>query len=151
MKLKVTHNYDDIINLEHHVSKVHPPMSLYAHSAQFAPFAALTGYEEALKETSRRTNNRLELSEDLIEMIDMKLQFLRENIDKKEEITFTYFEPDELKEGGTYLTVIGIIEAFDDVNQKVILKDKKEIPMFEIIDIQGNIFKNMNKVCVDIM
>ncbi len=144
MKLKVTHNYDDIINMEHHKSKIHPPMSLYAHSAQFAPFAALTGYEDAVRETARQTTNRVELSEDLIEMIDMKVQFLKENIGQKEEITITYFEPDELKEGGTYVTVIGILRAFDDINQKIIFKDKREIPISEIIDIQGNMFKNMN-------
>ncbi len=54
MNMKYDHKYDDIINMEHHKSKKHPPMSLYARSAQFAPFAALTGYEDAVKETVER-------------------------------------------------------------------------------------------------
>lgn len=141
MNLKVTHYYDDIINMEHHKSKRHPPMSLYARSCQFAPFAALTGYEDAVRETARETSDRIELDEDLIEVLDMKLQLLQESIGKKEEITITYFEPDSRKDGGVYLTIVGIVKKFDNVNQKIIFTDKREISINEIIDISGEMFK----------
>ena len=74
--------YDDIINMEHHVSKVHPQMSLYARSAQFAPFAALTGYEDSIKETGRETLARIELDEERRDILDAKLQFLIEKTRK---------------------------------------------------------------------
>ena len=136
--MRYDHSYDDIINLPHYVSKKHPPMSLYARSAQFAPFAALTGYEDAVKETARETNERVEIDDELKNILDAKLQLLQENIDKKEEITFTYFVPDAKKDGGEYVNVVGIVKKIDTINQVIILMDKREIPIEEIIDISGN-------------
>lgn len=141
--MKYDHGYDDIINLPNHKSKKHPPMSLYARSAQFAPFAALTGYEDAVKETARETNSRIEIDEELKIIIDGKLQLLQENINKREEISFTYFVLDLKKEGGEYITTIGIVKKIDFANQLIILADKKEIPINELIDISGKIFDNM--------
>ena len=69
MNLKYDHSYDDIINMQHHVSKKHPPMSLYARSAQFAPFAALTGYEDAVKETARQTSEKIDIDEEIYDLI----------------------------------------------------------------------------------
>lgn len=137
MNLKITHQYDDIIGLEHHQSKRHPPMSLYARSAQFAPFAALTGYEDAVKETARETNERVELEEDWIAILDMKLQLLQENIGKKEEVTMTYFVPDARKDGGSYLTIVGVVKKIDRLEGKIILADKREIPIAEILAISS--------------
>ena len=137
MNLKRSHHYDDIITLEHHQSKKHPPMSLYARSAQFAPFAALTGYEDAVKETARETSERIELDEEALQELDRKLQLLQENLKNREEITITYFEPDMKKEGGKYVTIVGIVKKIDFVNQKLILADKREISIREIIDIAG--------------
>ena len=139
--MKYEHNYDDIINLPHYKSKRHPPMSLYARSAQFAPFAALTGYEDAVKETARNTNERIEIDDELKVILDSKLQILNENINKKKEIIFTYFVPDMKKEGGEYVTVIGIVKKIDNINRVIVLADKKEIPIDEIIDISGDLFK----------
>ena len=139
--MKYDHRYDDIINLKHHVSKKHPQMSLYARSAQFAPFAALTGYEDAVRETGRETGDRIEIDEELKNILDAKIQILNEQIKKKPEVVFTYFIPDLIKEGGRYVSVTGIVKKIDLYNQNIILEDKNEIPINEIIDISGEIFK----------
>ena len=74
--MKYDHSYDDIINLPHHVSKKHPPMSLYARSSQFASFAALTGYEDAVRETARETNERIDIDYEIKSIMDGKIQIL---------------------------------------------------------------------------
>ena len=79
MNLNYDHQYDDIINLEHHKSKKHPPMSLYARSSQFAPFAALTGYEELVTETARETDEKIELDDEFKKILDEKIQILSED------------------------------------------------------------------------
>lgn len=90
-------NYEDIINLPHHVSKKHPQMSIWSRSAQFAPFAALTGYDDAVKETARLTDKRLEIDEGLKNILNNKLQYILENKSLQPEITFTYFVYDNKK------------------------------------------------------
>ena len=140
MKLEYTHKYDDIINMEHYKSKKHPPMSLYARSAQFAPFAALTGYEDAVTETAREVGERIDIDEELKNILDSKIQLLSEQIKKKYEIIITYFVPDLTKEGGAYINVTGIIKKIDTINQIITLEYKTEIPINEIIDISGEIF-----------
>ena len=127
--------YDDIMNLPHHESKKHPRMSLEARSAQFAPFAALTGYEEVISETARQTNKRIEINEELKAILDEKLLLIKARIKTKPNITVTYFIPDSKKEGGRYITVTGKVIKIDDYKQKIILENKIEIPISEIIDI----------------
>ena len=139
--MKYEHNYDDIINLSHHVSAKHPQMSLYARSAQFAPFAALTGYEDAIRETARETDQRIELDEEAKSMLDSKLQILVENIKQKPEVSFTYFIPDIRKSGGSYINVTWIVSKVNTYNQCIYLVDNTEIPINEIIEISGSIFK----------
>ena len=141
MKMKYDHQYDDIINMKHHKSKKHPPMSLYARSSQFAPFAALTGYEEAVTETAREVGERIDIDDELKNILDSKIQMLSEQIKKKHEIVFTYFVPDLTKVGGAYINVTGIIKKIDTINQIIILEDKTEIPITDIIDISGEVFK----------
>ncbi len=141
MKLQYDHQYDDIINMKHHKSKKHPPMSLYARSAQFAPFAALTGYEDAVRETAREVGNRVEIDDEFKKILDEKIQILTEQIKKKPEVIFTYFIPDFKKEGGAYVSVTGIVKKIDVYSQNIILEDKTEIPINDIIDISGEIFK----------
>lgn len=140
MNLKYEHNYDDIINLEHHVSKKHPPMSLYARSAQFAPFAALTGYEDAVRETARETSEQIDIDDEIKAILDGKIQILSEQIKKKPEVSITYFIHDLKKEGGAYITVEGIIKKIDTYNQNIVLVDRTEIQINDIIDITGKIF-----------
>ena len=139
MKLKYDHKYDDIINEPYHKSKKHPPMSLYARSAQFASFAALTGYEDAVKETAREVTDRIDIDDELRNILDSKIQIVLENIKKKPEIIITYFVPDLNKEGGAYINVVGIVKKIDALKQIIILEDKTEIPINEIINITGDV------------
>ena len=138
--MNLDHKYDDIIEMEHHISKKHPQMSLYARSAQFAPFAALTGYEEAVKETGRETSSKIELDEEMKQILDNKLQILFEKLKDKPEISITYFVPDTKKDGGEYITVSGIVRKINSFSQSIILIDNTVIPISEIIDISGDIF-----------
>lgn len=135
-------NYNDIINLEHHVSQKHTQMSLDARAAQFAPFAALTGFDEQLKESERLTNERKNINEDLRETLDCKLQIIQKNIYLKPTITFTYFVHDLKKEGGSYVTVTGKFKKIDKYKNIVILENKIEIPIVEIVDITSDLFEN---------
>ena len=97
-------SYDDIINLPHPVSKNHPQMPLRDRAAQFAPFAALTGHDAAIKETARLTDERLELSEEAIAQLNERINIIRNNIGIEQKISITYFIPDEKKAGGSYVT-----------------------------------------------
>lgn len=142
--MKYDRQYDDIIKLPHHVSKKHPQMSLYARSAQFAPFAALTGYEDLVKETSRETGQRIELDEEIKSILDSKLQILIEQFNQKPEVSFTYFIPDAKKDGGAYITVTGIIKKIDMYEQIIYLSDGTQISINEIIDISSKFFKKYN-------
>ena len=137
-------NYDDIINLPHHVSKKRPQMSIEQRSAQFAPFAALTGYEEAVKETARRTDKRIELEEGQKEILNNKLLYILENIEAKLEITFTYFIPDNKKSGGKYIDKTGIVRKIDMVEQYIQFIDKSKIDINDIIEIETDLFKNLD-------
>lgn len=135
-------NYEDIINLPHHTSKKHPRMSLEARSAQFAPFAALTGYDEVLIETARLTNERIEIDETIKVIIDTKLQIIKEHIKEMPLITFMYFVPDTKKDGGKYVTLTGNVKKIEEYRNVLVLDNKIEIPIDEIIDINGEIVKN---------
>ena len=139
--MKYDKQYDDIINLPHHVSKKHPQMSLYARSAQFAPFAALTGYEDAIKETSRETSEKIDIDDELKSILDSKLQIIMEQIKNKPEISITYFIPDLKKDGGSYIIVTGIVKKIDLYNQHIYLANNTDIPINDIINISGQIFK----------
>ena len=142
MKLQYCHYYDDIINLPYKKSKKHPPMSLYARSAQFAPFAALTGYEDAVKETGRLTSDKIEIDDELKTILDGKLRIIEERSNKREEVSITYFVPDSKKSGGAYLTVTGIVKKIDEFKQIIIFSDKREIPINDVIDISGKMFNS---------
>lgn len=130
--------YDDIINLPHHISKKHPQMSLEARAAQFAPFAALTGYDDAVKEIARLTNERIDLDDEAKMMLDAKLQVIREQLLEKPLVIITYFVPDAKKDGGKYVTTNGNVKKIDDYKHLIILDNSLEIPIDEIIDITLN-------------
>ena len=130
-------DYKDIINLPHHISKKRPHMSLYARSAQFAPFAALTGYSDEVKEKARLTNKKIELSEEEKEFLNGKILKINEVIKTKPEISVTYFVKDLKKEGGSYLTVTDNVKRIDDVLGVIKFKSK-DIKMDDIINIEMN-------------
>lgn len=133
-------NYEDIINLPHYEPKGHPRMSMVSRAAQFAPFAALTGYDDAVKETARLTDKRIEIDEGLKIIINNKLQVILDNIKDKPRVTFTYFIYDKKKIGGKYITITERVSKIDKINNYVILADKTKIPINEIINITGDIF-----------
>ena len=135
-------NYNDIIHFSRPNSK-HPRMSLHQRSAQFAPFAALTGYEGQVKETARLTDKRIEIDEELKQILDMKIQFIKENISSKPELEITYFIPDDKKEGGRYETIFDNISKIDNYNEKIIMQKGLKIDIKEIIDINSEIFKTI--------
>ena len=135
--------YDDIINLPHHVSETHSHMSMHERAAQFSPFAALTGHGDAVKETARLTDEKLELTEDEISGINQKLNFLTEHAEERPEITVEYFVPDERKSGGAYITVMGNFRRINEAEQNLIFADGEIIHLNNISRIDGNIFDEM--------
>jgi len=128
--------YEDIINLPHYELKNHERMSIYSRSAEFAPFAALTGYKESIKETSRLTNNKKEISEDVKELINIKLQEIENNIKEKPYIEVIYFKNDKIKQGGEYIEYQGNIKKIDLINRKLIFIDNKRIDLNSIYEIR---------------
>ena len=135
-------NYQDIINLPHHVSKKRQQMPISDRAAQFAPFAALTGYEENIKEATRLTDTRIEMDEERKLILNDKLQIILNNIKEKPIIAFTYFVYDNKKSGGKYITITNQVKKINITDGYIILVDKIKIPIEEIIDINGDIFKN---------
>ncbi len=129
-------NYDDIINHPHHQSSTRPHMSLYDRAAQFSPFAALTGYEESVVETARLTNERIDLTDDAIEIINNKLRYLEDNIANRPKINVTYFVPDELKEGGEYVTVEKSIKKIDTYENILVFEDNSKVCITDILDLE---------------
>ena len=132
-------NYSDIINLSRPVSK-RPRMSLEQRSAQFAPFAALTGYEGQVKETARLTNKKIEINEELKEILNLKIQLIQEKIKEQPQIEITYFIPDSKKDGGRYETVTNSVKKIDTYKGEIILIDGTTIAIDEIIDISSEIY-----------
>ena len=123
------HRYDDIINLPHHVSAMRPQMSMHDRAAQFSPFAALTGYDDAVEETARLTDKQAVLSEDEQNQLDEQLRLIADRIDEKPEAEVTYFLPDELKEGGKYITVNGCVRRIDEYEKEIVFTDGVRIKL----------------------
>ncbi|MBE7043212.1 MAG: YolD-like family protein [Ruminococcaceae bacterium] len=121
--------YDDMIHLPHHQSKKRMRMSLSDRAAQFAPFAALTGHEQAVEETARLTEERLELSDSAREELDRMLQFLAEH---PKTVRVTYFIPDAKKAGGAYVTVTGMVKKISRYHGVLTLTDGTEILVKDI-------------------
>ena len=135
------HRYDDIINLPHPTSVNHPRMSLYDRAAQFSPFAALTGHDAAIKETARLTEQKIEQSEDMISLLNEKLQMVADNLGT--EVTITYFVPDERKSGGAYVSHTGTVRRIDDYEHTLVMTDKMVIPIEQISEIESELFGEM--------
>lgn len=128
--------YGDIIHLPHHVSSVHPHMPVSDRAAQFAPFAALTGYGEVIKETARQTDERPDLSEDEKQELNYKIQLACALSGEKPEIVLTYFVQDEKKSGGAYHTARGKIRRIDPDAGQIILEDGLRIRLDCVVDIE---------------
>lgn len=139
--------YDDIIDLPHHVSKTRKPMSLYNRAAQFAPFAALTGYDDAIAETARLTETKVELSDELKNDLNQKINFIKNNIKVHPEITIKYFVRDNKKSGGIYKSLTSIIKKVDDFNKCLIFADNTNVYFDDIISITWQ--SDFNKILLD--
>lgn len=128
--------YDDILNLPHHVSSVHPHMSMHDRAVQFSHFAALTGYEDTVKETARLTDEKLELTADRINDLNQKIAFLKEHAEERPPITVKYFIPDEKKSGGKYVMFWGEFRRIDEYNRNMVFTSGEEIPLNDIFEIE---------------
>lgn len=136
MSMEDTSRYDDIISLPHHVSTRRPRMPMPNRAAQFSPFAALTGYEDSIRETARLTDTRIELDECAKAALDAKLQILQQHTQLP--VSITYFVPDARKSGGAYVTAEGTVRKIDPTRHVVRMADRTEIPIEDIIGIEGD-------------
>ena len=127
--------YDDIIDLPHHVSTTRPHMPMTDRAAQFQPFRALTGYEDAVHEIARLTDEKIELTEDEKAILDMRLQKLVDEISSQPKVTLTYFQPDKKKAGGGYVTASGQLKKIDDFESVLILVSGERIRIEDILEI----------------
>ncbi|MDY2618489.1 MAG: hypothetical protein SOW00_06795 [Oscillospiraceae bacterium] len=134
-------NYDDIIDLPHHVSETHPPMSRADRAAQFSPFAALTGYDAAVRETARVTERRIELDEGVKAELNARLNCILEHLPEHPQVSITYFMPDEKKSGGAYRTVTGAVRKLDSFAKTLTLVDGTVVSMEEMVHVEGNLFE----------
>ena len=129
-------HYEDIINLPHHVSKSRPHMSLHDRAAQFSPFAALTGHEAAIEETARLTEQKIELNEEIKEKLDRTLTELQHFKDSCPMVCITFFQQDERKSGGRYLSIEGYIRKLKRSERLIIMENGIEIAFDDVLDIQ---------------
>ena len=137
-------SYDDIIHLPHHVSATRPHMPITDRAAQFSPFAALTKHGEAIVETARLTRERKELTEDAKADIELRLNLLAKQIASQPQVSITYFQPDDVKDGGSYITFAGIVIKIDVYDHIVVMQDKIKIPIKNIFEINGEMFAGLD-------
>lgn len=133
--------YDDIINLPHHVSKSRPQMSIASRAAQFSPFAALTGYEDAVVETARLTDSKIELDETMICVINDRLNVIKACIGDGSQVSITHFVKDKRKSGGQYVTTNSHVRKIDEYSRIVLIWDGTRINIADIYSIEGDMFE----------
>lgn len=131
--------YDDIINLPHYVSKNRTPMSMENRAAQFAPFAALSGHEEAIAETARHTSQKQELSAEEMRILSQRLSYA---IETGVKIMITYFKQDNLKRGGSYRNVCGKVKKINEIEGTIIMSDRRSIPLDCVLSIESDAFND---------
>ena len=141
--MKLASKYEEIMKRPHHVSKTRPQMPMSDRAAQFAPFAALTGYDSAIKETGRLTGEKIELDEEALTALDMKYQILMDAFDDAPEVTITFFQPDERKAGGKYVSAVGAVKKIDDFERRITMQDGAKIPMDDVLSIDGELFSSL--------
>ena len=134
--MRMNNRYNEIMGLPHHVSTTRPQMPMSDRAAQFAPFAALTGYDSAIKETGRLTDERIELDEEALTALDRKYQLLMDTLDDAPEVTIIYFQPDERKAGGQYVSATGTVKKVDTFGRRILLQDGTRIPLDSVYDLR---------------
>lgn len=138
------HRYDDIIDHPHPTSKTHPRMALSDRAAQFSPFMALTGYESAIHETARRTEDWSEPDESSRAELDRRLAVLREHLRERPPVTVVFFQPDQKKAGGAYRSVSGVVKKIDSYRCELVLETGERLPFRYIVDMDGEIFVDIS-------
>ena len=138
MNEKDSHRYDDIIDLEHFVSKNRKRMSTYDRAAQFAPFDALEGFDEEMEETARTTDNEVILGESELQLLNRKFQILSEHFKQIGEVEITYFEPDMYKDGGVYRNKKITIRRIDLTNRIIVSGENEKFSLDYISDIRND-------------
>ncbi|MBQ7345331.1 MAG: hypothetical protein IJW45_04625 [Oscillospiraceae bacterium] len=138
----MTGKYDDIIHLPHHTSPSRKGMSMIDRAAQFSPFAALVGYDDAIEETARLTGQQIELDENEKYILDLKQQHLLTMLPQMPQITVTYFSPDDRKDGGEYVTLTGRLKSILPHADTMILSDGTSICLKDVIRLDSPVFQN---------
>lgn len=128
--------YEDMMELPHHVSSKRPQMPMSDRAAQFSPFAALVGYDAAIKEAGRLTDERIEPEEDRLNELNMKFRLIKEHLADEPEVSLSYFEPDERKAGGRYLEISGTVKKIDDFERSLTMKDGTKISVDDILTVE---------------
>ena len=128
--------YDDIIHLSRPVSQRHAPMTVRDRAAQFAPFAALTGYDDVIEESGRLTDRRIDLDETEITRLNEVLNKIKERLSERPQVRILCFRADSRKAGGAYSTVTGWVTKLDAHEKSLILEDGNTIPLEQIFDIE---------------
>ena len=135
--------YDDILHLPHPTSAKHPRMPISDRAAIFSPFAALTGHGNAIRETARLTDQRIELDEDTRAELDLKQQILADKIDERPEVSVVWFRPDEKKDGGKYVTTTGQLKKVDDIERTLRFADGTTIPLDDVLELRSDCFRGV--------
>ena len=135
--------YKDMLHLPHPVSATHPRMALQDRAAQFSPFAALAGYDDALRETARRTDRFVELDEDRKQEIDRQISYLQQHLLDTVPVKIIYFVPDEKKDGGQYVTTTGQLKKFDDIERTLRFADGTTIPLDDVLELRSDCFRGV--------
>ena len=134
--------YDDILNMPYYGSKRKSKMSGIERAAQFAPFAALTGHGEAVKEAERLTEDFVELDENVKAVLDEKINILKHALSLKPEVKILYYLPDQRKDGGSYEEIRGVVKKLSEFKRLIVMEDGTEIPFDYVSEIDGEIFEN---------
>lgn len=141
-KFQNSSRYEDMLELPHHISRERPQMAMEERAAQFSPFAALTGYGDAIRETGRLTERQLELEPDVKDRLNEKLRLLMELPSPRPEVSIVYFLPDEKKEGGSYVSVRGRVKKVDENSRQIVLENGGRIPLEAVMELDGDIFSS---------
>lgn len=135
--------YDDILHLPHPTSAKHPRMPISERAAIFSPFAALSGHAGAIAETARLTDQRMELDEDTRAELDRRQALLLKYIAEQPEVTVTWFQPDERKDGGSYVTTVGRAKKIDEFKRILSMVGGQKILLDDIVQIESQLFYDL--------
>ena len=144
-KQMVDNPYADIIDLPHPNPKYHARMPRAARAAQFAPFAALVGYDDAVQEAARFTDDQVELDMAVIEELNEKLRILSEHSAEEPEVRIQYFLPDAKKKGGEYVWTRGRVKRVDPIEGVLVFKDKRKIPLQDIVAVENDALRGLEE------